>query len=65
MTIDELSDIVYKEHGASKSSVFDPLGVKIAKENRIDILIVDGRDLNELRNAILGKDIAGTFVDSH
>ena len=31
MTIDELSDIVYKEHGASRSSVFDPLGVKIAK----------------------------------
>ena len=65
MTIDELGDIVYKEHGASKSSVFDPLGVTIAKENAIDILIVDGRDLDELRNAILGRPIKGTFVDSH
>ena len=65
MTIDELSDIVYKEHGASKSSVFDPLGVKLAKENRIDILMVDGRNLDELRNAILGKKINGTFVNSH
>ena len=65
MTIDELGDIVYKEHGAAKSSVFDPLGVSIAKENSIDILIVDGRDLEELRNDILGKKIKGTFVDSH
>jgi len=65
MTIDELGDIVYKEHGASKSSVFDPLGVKLAKENHIDILIIDGRNLDELRNAILGKKINGTFVDSH
>lgn len=65
MTIDQLGDIVYKEHGASKSSVFDPLGVRLAKENRIDILIVDGRNIDELRNAILGKEINGTFVDSH
>lgn len=65
MTIDELGDIVYKEHGASKSSVFDPLGVKIAKESKIDIMIVDGRNIDELRNAILGKKINGTVVDSH
>lgn len=65
MTIDQLGDIVYKEHGASKSSVFDPLGVKLAKENSIDILIIDGRNLDELRNAILGKEIKGTFVNSH
>lgn len=65
LTIDELGDLVYKEHGAGRSSVFDPLGVKIAKEEHIDILIVDGRDLNELRNAMLGKDIKGTFINSH
>ena len=65
MTIDELGDIVYKEHGASKSSVFDPLGVKLAKENRIDILIIDGRNLDELKNAILGRKINGTTVNSH
>lgn len=65
MTIDELGELVYKEHGASKSSVFDPLGVKLAKENRMDILIVDGRNIDELRNAILGNPINGTMVDSH
>lgn len=41
-----------------------PLGVKIAKEHRIDLLMVDGRDLVELKNAILGKEINGTFVNS-
>lgn len=65
MTIQDLENIVYKEHGASRSSVFDPLGVQIAKENRIDILIVEGRNLDELRNAIIGNDIKGTFVNSH
>ena len=65
MTIKELKEIVYDEHDACRSSVFDPLGVKIAMENKIDILMVNGRDLNELRNAVLGKDIKGTFVDSH
>lgn len=65
MTIERLGEIVYKEHGASKSSVFDPLGVKIAAERNIDIMIVDGRNLEELRKAILGERFEGTFVDSH
>ena len=65
MTIGRLGEIVYKEHGASKSSVFDPLGVKIAAEKNIDIMIVDGRNLDELRKAILGQRFDGTFVNSH
>lgn len=65
MTIERLGEIVYKEHGASKSSVFDPLGVEIARECRIDISMVDGRNLAELRKAILGQPFSGTFVDSH
>jgi len=65
LTIDELGKIVYKEHGAGRSSVFDPLGIKIAKDEKIDILIVDGRDLDEVKNALLGKGIKGTYVNSH
>ena len=64
MTVKELGDLVYKEHGAGKSSVFDPLGEKIATERKIDIMIVDGRNIDELRNAILGQTIHGTFVNS-
>ncbi|MCL2317606.1 MAG: UMP kinase [Methanomassiliicoccaceae archaeon] len=65
LTIDELGKIVYKEHGAGRSSVFDPLGIKIAKDEKIDILIVDGRDLDEVKNALLGKGIKGTYINSH
>ena len=65
MTITELGDIVYKEHDASKSSVFDPLGVKIAALHKIDIMMVDGRNLEELRKAILGQPFSGTTVNSH
>lgn len=64
MTIAQLKEVVYQDHDAGKSSVFDPLGVSIAMRERIDILMVNGRDLEELRNAILGKPIKGTFVDS-
>ncbi|MFA6710702.1 MAG: UMP kinase [Candidatus Methanomethylophilaceae archaeon] len=65
MTIDELRNIIYCDHDAGKSSIFDPLGVKIAMENRIDLIMVNGRDLDELENAILGRKIKGTFVNSH
>ena len=41
------------------------MGVDIAMENRIDLFMVNGRDLSELRNAILGREIKGTFVNSH
>ena len=64
MTIAQLKEVVYQDHDAGKSSVFDPLGVSIAMRERIDILMVNGRDLEELRNAILGKPIKGTFVAS-
>lgn len=65
MTIDELKSVVYSDHDAGKSSVFDPMGVQIAKESKIDLFMVDGRDLQELKNAILGKKIKGTIVRSH
>ncbi|MGE4275194.1 MAG: UMP kinase [Candidatus Methanomethylophilaceae archaeon] len=64
MSIDQLAEIVYSEHGAGKSSVFDPLGIKIAKDNGINIVIVDGRDLVELGNAIRGEGFRGTLVRS-
>jgi len=65
ITIKELGELVYKEHGAGRSSVFDPLGIKIATEEKIDIVIVDGRDLKDLKNAILGNEVKGTFINSH
>ncbi|MCQ2056283.1 MAG: UMP kinase [archaeon] len=62
MTIDELSMIIYNEHAPCKSSIFDPLGVKIIRDSKIDLTVVNGRNLKELKNAILGKEIEGTHV---
>ncbi len=64
MTIEQLGHIVYADHGAGKSSVFDPLGVRIAEEKGIDIEIVDGRNLEELEKAILGQPFSGTHISS-
>jgi len=64
LTIDELEKLVYSDHGAGKSSVFDPLGVQIAKSEKIDIMMVDGRNLDELEKAIAGDPFNGTFIDS-
>jgi uridylate kinase len=49
-------------HGAGPSNVFDRLGAQIARDNHIDIAIVDGRDLEEMRAAIEGRPIKGTVV---
>ncbi len=64
LTIEELDALVYKDHGAGKSSVFDPLGVQIAKKEKIDIQMVDGRNLAELEKAILGQPFSGTYISS-
>ena len=49
-------------HGAGPSNVFDRLGAQVARDSHIDICILDGRDLNEMRAAIEGKPIKGTVV---
>lgn len=49
-------------HGAGPSNVFDRLGAQIARDNCIDIYIVNGRNLEEVRAAIEGRPIKGTVV---
>jgi len=64
MSIEELAEIVAADHGAGMTSVFDPLGVKIAGESGIDVLVVDGRRLEELGKAAQGLPFVGTHVHS-
>jgi uridylate kinase len=64
LTFEELTGMMGKgKHGAGNSHVFDPLGAEIVKRCRIPILVVDGRDIEEMRNAILGRRIKGTVID--
>jgi len=63
MTFEELHTLVNKGvHGAGPSDVFDKLGAEIAMKNRIPIYIVNGRNLVEMKKAILGQDVEGTYV---
>ncbi|OPY31287.1 MAG: Uridylate kinase [Methanomassiliicoccales archaeon PtaU1.Bin124] len=63
ISFQELYDLVNKgAHGAGPSDVFDRLGADIAMSNRIPIYIVNGRNLKELRLAIEGKEVQGTYV---
>jgi len=63
MTLKQLYDLVDKGvHEAGPSTVFDRLGAEIALRAGIPIYIINGRDLDEMENAIIGKDIKGTIV---
>ena len=47
---------------AGPSIVFDPMAARIVAEARIPLAVVNGRDFEALRNAILGKPFRGTLV---
>ena len=64
LTCQQLDDMMHKgKHGAGASHIFDPLGAQVVKRCRIPILIVDGRDLGEMRAAIQGQKIKGTIIE--
>jgi uridylate kinase len=50
------------DHDAGPTTVFDRKGARIAKEEGIPVYIVNGRDLDELEEAIRGGEIRGTKV---
>jgi uridylate kinase len=65
MTHSELNLLVGRGmHCAGPSYVFDPLGASIASRANIPIYIINGRNLDEMKAAILGKDIKGTLVSN-
>jgi len=63
ITHQQLYDLVnVGMHGAGPSNVFDRLGAQIAMDDHIDIFIVNGRNLDEMKAAIEGKPVKGTVV---
>lgn len=48
--------------GAGPNQVLDFLSIKIAERSRIDILVLNGMDLKNFKNAIAGKKFKGTVV---
>lgn len=63
ITFQELEDMMHKgAHGAGRSHIFDPQGAEIVRRCRIPILVVDGRDLDEMECAIRGQGIKGSVI---
>jgi uridylate kinase len=59
----ELNQLVSRGmHCAGPSNVFDPLGASIASRANIPIYIINGRNIDEMKAAIQGKQIKGTLV---
>jgi len=48
--------------GAGPNMVFDPTGAKVLERSKIGLAIVDGRDLANLKNALMGERFKGTLV---
>lgn len=57
-----VSICIMSEHGAGPNVVFDPVGAKIVARSKIETRVCHGRDLPNLRKALLGEPFDGTIV---
>jgi uridylate kinase len=63
MSYDELVSLVSgTPSGAGPNIVFDPVGSDVVRRAGIVLSIVDGRDIPNLRAALLGEEFNGTVV---
>lgn len=49
-------------HAAGPNTVFDSVGAHVLERSKMPLMIVDGRDLKNLRDAVEGKKFKGTLV---
>lgn len=63
MSFAELNEMLKEGHDAGKSGVFDAMGAEIVMRNHLPLMIVSGRNLEEMKKAISGStDIKGTII---
>lgn len=63
MSYEELNSLVSGDHGkAGPNVIFDPKGTEIIARMKIPLLVCNGRDIQALKNAILGKEFEGTII---
>mgnify|MGYP001170354923 CR=1 FL=1 len=65
MTLSELQEIVGPPvHGkAGGSAVIDPIGVQAAIDNNLPLAVLDGSQMNRMRDALAGKPFVGTRIE--
>lgn len=63
MSYKELLDkVLYSRVEAGSNFIFDPLGAKLIGRSKIPTAVVNGRDIQQLSNAIRGQPFTGTLV---
>ncbi len=65
MTHEELAEVVGPaEHkNAGHSTVIDPIGASIARDVSLNLAVIDGRNIERLRSAIIGESFEGTNIE--
>ncbi len=62
LTYDGLLEIVGEKHRAGVNTVIDPIAARVIKENEIRTVILNGKRLENVKNAIDGGFHGGTVV---
>ncbi len=62
MTYEELLKLVSARHIAGMSAVIDPGAAKLIKARKIKTIVLDGKDLENLRECITGGKFRGTTI---
>ena len=63
MSFEQLNSLVSGDHGkAGPNVIFDPKGAEIIAKVNIPLLVCNGRNIEALKNAILGKEFEGTMI---
>lgn len=62
LTYDRLLEIVGEKHRAGVNTVIDPIAARVIKDNEIRTVILNGKRLENLKNAIDGGFHGGTVV---
>jgi uridylate kinase len=63
LSYEQLSSLVSGDHNkAGPNVIFDPKGAGIIEKMKIPLMVCNGRDIEALKNAILGKVFEGTIV---
>jgi uridylate kinase len=61
LTSKELLEIVGQEHRAGLRAIIDPSAAKLIHENKIKTIVINGKKLENIENAMKGK-YAGTLI---
>jgi uridylate kinase len=64
LSYEKLNSLVSGDHNrAGPNVIFDPKGAGIIEKMKIPLMVCNGRDIEALKNAILGKEFEGTVVE--